>query len=136
MVETIAQRHGVLHGVTQLSMVHDERGFSGLKRWISIMKQSQADFITVERLTQFERARRACRVFWERNGCLQIDGDESIDGLTLMVPGYDVMASGLAGRTAPQMVHRYGQDFVAFTLEMGEKKSISLRLFGEDDLAA
>lgn len=136
LVATVAKRHGVLHGVTSLSMVHDEQGFSGLKRWISILKQSQADFTTIDRLSQFERMRRECRLVWEPGKPVAIEAEEPIDGLTLMVQGRDVQVSGLASRTAPQMVHRYGQEFIAITLEMGERRSVNIRLTTDDSAAA
>ncbi len=128
IVNQVAARHGVLHGVTSLSMVHQDAGFSGLKRWISIFKQSQGDFITLEKLQQFERARRQLRINVEQQNTLQIESEEPLDGLTVMVQGRDVLGAGLSGRTAPQMVHRYGQDFIAFTLNLGDRRVNDLRL--------
>jgi hypothetical protein len=132
IVNQVAARHGVLHGVTALSMVHQDAGFSGLKRWISIFKQSQGDFITLEKLQEFERARRQLKVHFEPDHTLQIGSEEPVDGLTVMIQGRDVVGSGLSGRTAPQMVHRYGQDFIAFTLDLGDRKINALRLQADE----
>ncbi|MBL8060731.1 MAG: hypothetical protein JNK63_08470 [Chthonomonas sp.] len=133
VIEPAKHRHGILHSIIRLSTVQDETGFSELKRWASLLRQSGADFFTAERLTTFERARRAARVRRERDGSFLIESDSALGTITVMVQGRDISAE--AGRKAAQVVRRYGHDFTALPLELGESRSGSF-LLTEDRKAA
>lgn len=129
LIEPAKQRHGVIHSMVSLSTVQDETGFSELKRWVSLLRQSGADFFTAERLTAFERARRAAKLRREKDGSFTLESDNPFGTVTVMIQGRDVIAE--AGRKAAQVVHRYGQDFTAVTLELGESRSGSFSLTDE-----
>lgn len=134
ILSMVKKRHGVLHGVTRVSMIHNEAGIAGIMRWLSVVKQSGADFFTTERLGNFERARRQTRLSVVGQSSVHLGSDENLEGLTLMVQGSGVEGSGLIGRTAPQYVRRFGQDFIAFTVNLEKARPGVLRLF--EDRAA
>ncbi len=129
IIDAIKIRHGVVHGVTGTSMLHDDSGAAGMRRWVSLLKQSGADFITVERLMHFDRIRRQLRVNLDHPGRLSLSTAEAVEGLTLLVQGKELEASGLVGRTSPQYVRRYGQDFIAFTVNLGDRQQAQLKVF-------
>ena len=94
-----------------------------------LLRQSGADFFTAERLTAFERTRRAAKLRREKDGSFTLESDSPFGTITVMIQGRDVIAE--AGRKAAQVVHRYGQDFTAVTLELGESRSGSFSLSEE-----
>lgn len=134
LITPVKRHHGVIHSLVTLSSIQDEHGFSELKRWVSLVKQSGGDFFTAERLTNFEKARRSTTVSMKKGGSLHVESNGRLGTFTLLILGRSVAAD--SGRKAPQVVHRYGHDFTAITLEFGESKSGSVVLSEEVPKAA
>jgi hypothetical protein len=129
IIDAVKQRHGVVHGVTCTSMLHDDAGAAGMRRWVSLLKQSGADFTTVDRLVQFDRARRSLGVQLDPGGRVTLSPHEGMEGFTLLVQGRGLEATGLVGRASPQFVKRYGHDFIAFTINLVDRQQTQLKLF-------
>ncbi|MCC7102834.1 MAG: hypothetical protein IT206_07130 [Fimbriimonadaceae bacterium] len=134
VINPTKKRYGVIHSMLPLSMVQEADGFAGLKRWVSLVKQSGGDYFTAERLIEFERARRGANLVQERGNQFVLEADAPMGTATVLVTGRDLVAE--SGRKAPQLVTRYGKEFTAITLEMGDSKSGAFLLHEEDRKAA